>query len=113
MRTRRPLRFSLSILRQIIEDNLYHGDLHPGNVVLLRKSRVALLDFGTVGTTDREFLGHFSRLMQAMAEREYERAVDFALLMTGLLPRVDLATVRAEVVRELVAWGRRSDVPTP
>ena len=106
------LRFSLAILRQIIEDNLYHGDLHPGNVVLLRNSRVALLDFGTVGTTDREFLEYFSGLMQAMSEREYERAVDFALLMTGLLPRVDLASVRAEAGRELLAWGRRSDVPS-
>ena len=106
------LRFSLSILRQIIEDNLYHGDLHPGNVVLLRNSRVALLDFGTVGTTDREFLERFSGLMQAMAEREYEKAVDFALLMTGLLPRVDLALVRAEAARDLLAWGRRSEVPT-
>ena len=109
---RLALRFSLSILRQIIEDNLYHGDLHPGNVVLLRNSRVALLDFGTAGTTDRQLLELFSRLMQALGEQQYERAVDFALLMTGRIPRVDLARVRAEVVRELSTWGRRTDVPS-
>lgn len=103
-------RFSRSILRQIIEDNLYHGDLHPGNIVLLRDSRVALLDFGAVGFTDRDFLDRFRLFMQAMAGQEYERATDLALLMTASLPDVDLEPVRAEVVRELRAWGLRSGV---
>jgi predicted unusual protein kinase regulating ubiquinone biosynthesis (AarF/ABC1/UbiB family) len=105
-------RFSLSILRQIIEDNLYHGDLHPGNIVLLRDSRVVLLDFGAVGSTDREYLLLFSALMEATAKREYSRATDIALLMTGRLPRTDVSGARAEVTRELQAWGRRADVAT-
>jgi ubiquinone biosynthesis protein len=103
-------RFSQSILRQIIEDNLYHGDLHPGNIVLLRDSRVALLDFGAVGFTERDFLDRFRLFMQAMAHQEYERAADLALLMTSSLPDIDLAPARAEVVRELLAWGLRSGV---
>lgn len=105
-------RFSHSILRQILEDNLYHGDLHPGNIVLLRDSRVALLDFGAVGFTDRDFLDRFRLFMQAMASQEYDRAADLALLMTSSLPNIDLASVRAAVVRELLAWGLRSGVST-
>lgn len=27
-----------SFYRQLFEDNLFHGDLHPGNIVLLRNS---------------------------------------------------------------------------
>ena len=104
-------RFSHSILRQIIEDNLYHGDLHPGNIVLLRDSRVALLDFGAVGYTDRDYLDRFRAFMQALSNQEYERAADLALLMAAALPDIDLGPVRAEVVRELRAWGARTGVP--
>jgi ubiquinone biosynthesis protein len=103
-------RFSASILQQIVEDNLFHGDLHPGNIVLLRGSRVALLDFGSVGFTDRDYLERFRFFMEAVAEREYERAADIALLMAASLPEIDLAPVRAEIVRELLRWGLRTGV---
>jgi ubiquinone biosynthesis protein len=45
--------------RQLFEENLYHGDLHPGNIVLLRDSRVALIDFGFTSFTEREYLDRF------------------------------------------------------
>ncbi len=40
--TRVAKRLIHSMWRQLFEENLYHGDLHPGNIVLLRDSRVAL-----------------------------------------------------------------------
>jgi ubiquinone biosynthesis protein len=104
-------RFSQSILRQIVEDNLFHGDLHPGNVVLLRHSRVALLDFGTVGVTDREFLARFRAFMEAIALDELEKAADMALMLAGPLPRGGaVALARREVVREIRAWRARTSV---
>ena len=42
-----------SMFRQILEDNLYHADMRPGNIVLLRNSRVAFIDFRTVYFTER------------------------------------------------------------
>ena len=105
-------RFSYSILRQILEDNLYHGDLHPGNIVLLRQSRVALLDFGTVGFTERAYLEKFSLFMSSLTRDEFEKAADMALMMAGPLPRADLSRIRGEVVRELRAWRARSAVRT-
>jgi len=104
-------RFSHSILRQILEDNLFHGDLHPGNIVLLRGGRVALLDFGTVGTTDQAYLDRFRRFMEAITRDEFERAADMALLMSGPVPPgADVGRARAEVVRELRSWRARTGV---
>src|SRR4029077_16077874 len=48
-------RLFLSFRRQLFEDNLFHGDLHPGNIMLLRGSEVALIDFGSVGRLEGEF----------------------------------------------------------
>ena len=38
-----------SMWRQMLEDNLFHGDMHPGNIILLHNSRIALIDFGSTG----------------------------------------------------------------
>ena len=48
-------RLMRSFWRQIFEDNLFHSDLHPGNIVLLRNSRFALIDLGTIGQLDANF----------------------------------------------------------
>src|SRR5208283_1932762 len=61
-------RLCLSILRQTMEDNLYHGDLHPGNIILLRNSRIALIDCGTVGFLELEFLEKFRLFIRSLAE---------------------------------------------
>lgn len=104
-------RFSHSILRQILEDNLFHGDLHPGNIVLLRGGCVALLDFGSVGITDRAYLDKFGVFMEAITRDEFERAADMALLMSGPVPPgADVGRARAEVVRELRGWRARTGV---
>ncbi len=39
--------------RQLFEDGLFHGDPHPGNILVLRGNRIALLDFGLVGRLSR------------------------------------------------------------
>ena len=53
-------RLFFSNLRQLFEDNLFHGDLHPGNIVLLRDSRIAFIDLGSIGFSDRDFLEKYA-----------------------------------------------------
>ena len=97
-----------SIFRQIFENNLYHGDLHPGNVVLLRDSRIALIDFGTTSFTEREYLQKFNLFVNALATRDYAKAADLCLLLTASLPNIDTDQVKEELVRALRAWATRT-----
>ncbi len=39
--------------RQLFEDGLFHGDPHPGNILVLPGNRIALIDFGLVGRLSR------------------------------------------------------------
>src|SRR5262249_24032011 len=65
-----------SLMRQIVEDNLFHGDLHPGNVILLRRSRVALVDFGSIGSLEARFRTLYRLLNRSMADRDFEKTSD-------------------------------------
>ncbi len=40
--------------RQLFEDGLFHGDPHPGNILVLEGDRIALLDFGMVGRLTKQ-----------------------------------------------------------
>jgi ubiquinone biosynthesis protein len=97
-----------SIFRQILENNLYHGDLHPGNIVLLRDSRIALIDFGTTSFTEREYLQKFTIFIRALATRDYAKASDLCLLLTASLPNIDTEQVKEDLVRALRGWATRT-----
>ena len=103
-------RLNHSLLRQLFEDNLYHGDLHPGNIILLRNSRIAFIDFGSIGFTDREYLEKLRLFMKALATRDYSKAADLTFLLSLSLPAMDVDQVKNDLMRHLRAWGARTHV---
>jgi ubiquinone biosynthesis protein len=96
-----------SYLRQIFEDNLFHADLHPGNIFLLRDSRIALLDFGSIGTTEGDMLRKYDFFLEALVTGEYSKAIDVFLLMMPDLPHHRVAPAKEEMQRTLHSWGNR------
>lgn len=98
-----------SIFRQLLEDNLYHGDLHPGNIVLLRNNRIALIDFGSTNFTEREYLTKFGMFIKALAMRDYSKSADLCLMLTASLPpNIDTDQVKEELVGALRSWATRT-----
>jgi ubiquinone biosynthesis protein len=97
-----------SLFRQLFEDNLYHVDMHPGNIVLLRDSKVALIDFGTTNFTEGDYLRKFEIFARALATRDYEKAADLCFMLCAVLPNFDLEEVKNKVVRTIRAWATRT-----
>jgi ubiquinone biosynthesis protein len=102
------LRLFESLWRQLLEDNLFHGDLHPGNIILLRNSRLALIDFGAVGSMEKEYQTKYFLMMKAMANQDYAKVADCLFLISGALPPTDLTEVKKRLIRYLRGWDIRS-----
>jgi ubiquinone biosynthesis protein len=100
-----------SLFRQTFEENLFHGDLHPGNIVLLRNSRIAFLDFGSLGSMERDLSRKVDQYMQALGERQYSKVVDIFFLFSPSLPSTNLSDCKSEMIRRLLAWDIRNRVP--
>lgn len=103
-------RLLFSFLRQLFEDNLFHGDLHPGNIMLLRDGRVALIDLGSLGTAEATLLRRYRFGMQAIVDGDYQKASDLMLTFFPQLPVIDLVPVREDMVRALREWEMRTHV---
>lgn len=98
-----------SAVRQFLEDNLFHGDLHPGNILLLKDNRFALIDFGTIGSADKSFLLTYRASLIALAEKDYLRAADMTLRLAIKPPGPGvLESLREEIVASYKYWEARS-----
>lgn len=101
-------RLVYSFQRQMLEDNAYHGDMHPGNIGLLRDSRVALIDFGSTNFTEADYLARFRLLMRTLASGEFAKGADMCLMLCASLPPIDLALVHARVTSVMHSWANRT-----
>jgi len=59
-----------ALLNQILIQGTFHADPHPGNVLVLRTGRLALIDFGSVGRLDIRQQAALRRLLVAVAQRD-------------------------------------------
>jgi ubiquinone biosynthesis protein len=101
----------VSVLRQILEDNLFHGDLHPGNVMLLPDNQIGLIDFGSVGQLNNREWFLYRHALGSMARGDYDRAGDAMLMTAGAVSVVDSASLRRDMAATLRSWEVRSQFP--
>lgn len=99
-----------SFLRQVLEDNLFHADLHPGNIFLLRDSRIALLDFGSIGSSEGDMMRKYNAYLETLSTGQYAKAIDLFLLMMPGLPATGLVQAKEELQYRLHAWDSRCRV---
>jgi ubiquinone biosynthesis protein len=86
-----------AIFKMAFEDGFFHGDPHPGNLILTAQGDLALLDFGMVGYMSRGDIEALSRLFIAVVQR------DAAAALRGLesLGVRYSPEVRGDLVRDL------------
>ncbi|MBP1759219.1 MAG: putative unusual protein kinase [Firmicutes bacterium] len=59
-------RLSKALLQQILQGGCFHGDPHPGNILISPGDKIALLDFGITGHLTRTMRGQILSLMSAL-----------------------------------------------
>jgi ubiquinone biosynthesis protein len=76
------------MMRQMLVDAQYHADPHPGNVMVLRNGRLALIDFGAASRIDPQQQTAIRDVMVAVAQRDAD------LLRQAVL---QVATLRRDI----------------
>lgn len=61
------------IFKMVFEDGFFHGDLHPGNLLVLQDGRIGLIDFGLVGRMSQSMKDGMAELLLAIVSEDYER----------------------------------------
>lgn len=59
-----------AVLKMILIDGFFHGDLHPGNIFVTPEGGVTFIDFGLVGKLNSRRQDEIVGLVQALIERD-------------------------------------------
>ncbi|HVP25202.1 MAG TPA: AarF/UbiB family protein [Methanomicrobiales archaeon] len=59
-------------MKQIFEDGFFHGDPHPGNLIVTRKGDLYFLDFGIIGVIRPEKRHTFTNLVLSILENDVD-----------------------------------------
>ena len=107
-------RLAVASLRQIFVIGFFHGDPHPGNILVLEDGRIAFLDFGIFGEMSdyrrRQVLGYIESLSAGDIERAFERYSQ----LVELTETSDVARFRREGIDLFRRWyGAAQDPSLP
>ncbi|MGH7765499.1 MAG: ABC1 kinase family protein [Candidatus Dormibacteraceae bacterium] len=89
-------------LKQILIDDFFHADPHPGNVFITRDHRLALLDLGMVAYIPPQMQSQLTQLVLAISEGRSDDVVTYALQVSQRSPQYDEASF-ARAIADLVA----------
>ncbi|MBI2146280.1 AarF/ABC1/UbiB kinase family protein [Candidatus Woesearchaeota archaeon] len=70
-------------IKQFFIDGVFHADPHPGNILILKNGKIALIDFGIVGYFDRKLQEQTLDLVRAIVSTDYEAATAVILKMSS------------------------------
>ncbi|WP_407310204.1 ABC1 kinase family protein [Desulfosporosinus sp. SB140] len=86
-----------ALFHQVLIEGFFHGDPHPGNILLLPEGVLSLIDFGMVGRLTQEMKYNFASMVIAMMRQNTESMIQ-AILRIGIIPEdVNLPLLTKEV----------------
>ncbi len=71
-------------MEQIFMHSFFHGDPHPGNLMILNENKIALIDFGIVGYLDDLTLDFITNLLKAGVDKNVDKIVYSLYKMNSL-----------------------------
>jgi ubiquinone biosynthesis protein len=94
-------------VQQFFMLGFFHGDPHPGNIFVTEDARVALHDFGIVGSLDRGTRHALAAFMLAFTEQDTEWVLDSWLELGMLTKTEDRDKLRPTVSALMSDYSRR------
>ncbi len=61
-----------ALFKMVFQDGVFHGDLHPGNILILQDGTIVLIDFGLVGRLAPKQREHILDILIGLSQQDYE-----------------------------------------
>jgi len=68
-----------AFVKMVLTHGFFHGDPHPGNVMILRDNVICLLDYGMVGRLDGEMQQYLVDILLAIIRRKVDDVISLLL----------------------------------
>lgn len=96
------------VLKQLYRDGFFHGDPHPGNLLIVDRTKWCLLDLGMTGQFTEYTKKYMFLYFYYMVMNEVDMAVYHLLKLARTTPRSDMNGFRRAVTELLREWWGKS-----
>ena len=86
-----------SYLQQLFIDGFFHGDPHPGNVMILEDNVVCYLDLGMMGFFDEKFKKDLSEVVLLFMDQDVDGLINQLMYMDILDYDIDTSSLRRDL----------------
>ena len=86
-----------SYLQQLFIDGFFHGDPHPGNIMILENNVLCYLDLGMMGFFDEEFKKNLSELMILFVDQDVDGLINQLMYMDILDYDIETRTLKRDI----------------
>ncbi len=86
-----------SFLEMVLNHGFFHGDLHPGNVLILPDNVICLLDYGIVGRLDEELKTFLTDILAAIVNRDMDEVVSLLLFAGDISDNLDIRALKRDL----------------
>lgn len=94
-------------LEMIFHHGFYHGDPHPGNLVLLPEGQIGLLDFGMVGRLDEALREDIENLLLAIASQDAQQLTSLVMRLGAVPAGLDEAALSVDLTEFVVHYANQ------
>lgn len=84
-------------LRSIFEFGFFHADPHPGNFFVTKDNKIALLDFGMMGSIDQKRIDELLTYLVALVSKDVDKIIDVFLDADLIGDETDLRSLRRDL----------------
>jgi len=95
-------------IQMIFRDGFYHADPHPGNILVMNKGRVGILDAGMVGRIDDDLRERIVEILLAAADRDAARLADLIAEICKAPANLDRGGLSADLLEVFGQYGAQA-----
>ena len=88
-----------SFMKQILLDGCFHGDPHPGNIMITEDNKLGLIDFGLIGQISQRDREIAATLFMALLQKEMDLAVDQLLKLGIVTEEIDKNALKRDLYK--------------
>jgi ubiquinone biosynthesis protein len=88
-----------SILYQILRDGFFHGDPHPGNIMVLENNTIAFLDLGMIGQLNPHRKTQFLKMLMGITLKDSKLIVQAIVELDAMSERINMRKLEKDIDR--------------
>jgi len=86
-----------AFVRMVLEHGFFHGDPHPGNILILPDNVICLLDFGMTGRIDPFLKGYLTDILLAILRRDVEEVINLLIYSGDITDSINIRSLRRDL----------------